>query len=387
MSNPSSDILVIGGGMAGASIAAHLSERANVHLLEMEEQPGYHSTGRSAALFTEAYGNPTIRALTRASRAFLFSPPADFSSIPLVKPRPVLIIGHAARRAAFEDCAHREPQLEQVSKRKALELCPVLRPEGLLGGILDDSTADIEVHELHRGYLRILKQRGGHVTTNARVTGLTREVDGWTVEVGSTKYRAAIVVNAAGAWAGEIGELARALQIGLQPLKRTAALIEPPIGASSDEWPMILDAEEQFYMKPDAGLLLLSPADETPTIPSDVQPDELDIAIAVDRVESATTLQVRRVRSKWAGLRSFVSDRSPVVGYDPLQPGFFWLAALGGYGIQTAPALSALAASLVLERSPNVDIAPSEIRRDELSPTRFLLEASHSSPIDRRAHR
>ena len=383
MSVLGSDILVIGGGMAGASIAAHLSERAKVHLLEMEEQPGYHSTGRSAALFTEAYGNATIRTLTRASRPFLFSPPAGFAAIPLVKPRPVLIFGQASRREAFEDYARREPDLERVSAKRALELCPVLQPDGLLGGVLDNSTADIEVHELQRGYLRILKQRGGQITTNARVTGLIRETDGWTVEVGAAKYRAAIVVNAAGAWADDVGQLARALPIGLKPLKRTAALIEPPAGLSCEDWPMILDAEEAFYMKPDARLLMLSPADETPAVPSDVQPDELDIAIAIDRVEHATTLQVRRVRSKWAGLRSFVGDRSPVVGYDPLQPGFFWLAALGGYGIQTAPALSILAASLVLERSVSAEIAPFEICRDEMSPTRFLLEA----PADRRAHR
>ncbi|MGA9796277.1 MAG: FAD-binding oxidoreductase [Rhizomicrobium sp.] len=371
MSILSSDILVIGGGMAGASIAAHLSERANVHVLDMEERLGYHSTGRSAALFSEAYGNATIRALTRASRSFLFSPPPGFSSVPLVRPRPVLIIGDASQQTALDEYSSRETAVERVSVGKALSLCPILRPEGLIGGILDDSTADIEVHELHQGYLRTLKQRGGRVTTNASVTGLIRDTDGWVVETAQTKYRAAIVVNAAGAWAEEIGKLAQALPIGLQPLKRTAALIEPPEGLLSDGWPMILDAEERFYMKPDAGLLLLSPADETPAIPSDVQPDELDIAIAIDRVESATTLQVRRVRSKWAGLRSFVGDRSPVVGYDPLQPGFFWLAALGGYGIQTAPAVSALAADLVLERSVSVDFASFEICRDHVSPMRF----------------
>jgi D-arginine dehydrogenase len=383
MAEHKSDILVIGAGMAGAAIAAHLSEHAQVHILEMEDQPGYHSTGRSAALFSQTYGNETIRALSRASRRFFFEPPEGFCSIPLVKPRPVLVFGLEARREAFERFVEHESAsgaFEKVSPAQALALCPVLRRDGLLGGIIDKGTADIEVHELHHGYLRAFKRHGGKLTTGARVGGLVHVKDRWTVQTNIGTFSSEIVVNASGAWAGELGQMALARDIGLQPCRRTAALIETPVGVSAEHWPMILDAEEKFYLKPDAGLLLLSPADETPCTACDAQPEELDVAIAIDRLQQSTTLQVQRVRKKWAGLRSFVKDRSPVVGYDPSQPGFFWLAALGGYGIQTAPALSVLAASLVLGRRISGEFSELDLHVADLSPTR-LAEGGGISPL------
>ncbi|HEY2678367.1 MAG TPA: FAD-binding oxidoreductase [Steroidobacteraceae bacterium] len=345
------DIVVIGGGMAGASIAAHLSEHASVRLLEMEAQPGYHSTGRSAAMFFEPYGSAIIRALTRASRSFFYSPPQSFCSEVLVKPRDVLLTareGQAAALEAFFDSVTPGDRIERKSAGEVRELHPLLRPENLIAGAFSRNSADIEVHELHRGYLRLFRARKGIVTTEARVIGLEHDANAWSVTTAHDTIRAQIVVNAAGAWAGEIGKLAGAIDVGLQPLKRTACLIGQPPGQNSGSWPMLVDIEEQFYLKPDAGTLLLSLADETLTEPCDAQADELDIAIAVERVERATTLDVKRITHRWAGLRSFVKDRSPVVGFDPDRPGFFWLAALGGYGIQTAPALSRLAASLAL---------------------------------------
>lgn len=374
MENHTSDILVIGGGIAGASIAAHLAEHASVRVLEMEEQPGYHSTGRSAALFSQTYGNETIRALSRASRPFFFSPPQDFCAARLVNPRPVMVIGTVDQREAFEALIASDVGLEGVElvdAHRATELCPVLRSEGLLGGVVDRGTADIEVHELHHGYLRLLKNRGGSLTTSARVTEITRKGGGWNVRTGNEVFTASILVNAAGAWAGEIGAMAGAQHIGLEPRRRTAALIELPAGLEAASWPMVVDVEERFYLKPDAGLVLLSPADETLVEPGDVQPEEIDIAIAIDRLETATTLVVRRLRGKWAGLRSFVRDRSPVVGYDRLQPGFFWLAALGGYGIQTAPALSTLAASLLLERPIAEGLIAFGLRPEDMAPDRL----------------
>lgn len=370
MTDHKCDILVIGGGIAGASIAAHLSENSDVHVLEMEDQPGYHSTGRSAALFSETYGNATIRALSRESRSFLFAPPLDFCSVPLVRPRSVLIIAQSMQRAAF-DAFVRQEAATVISPREAYLLCPALRTEKLIGGVVDRTTADIEVHELHHGYLRMLKRRGGSLTTDAKVTGIIREPEGWVVHTVRGSYRAEIVVNAAGAWAGELGRMAGGQNIGLQPRKRTAALIEVAQHVDADEWPMILDVEEQFYLKPDAGLLLLSPADETLVSPSDAQADEMDLAVAIDRLQQATTLEVRRVRSKWAGLRSFVPDRSPVVGFDRKQPGLFWMAALGGYGLQTAPALSALAARLVLHQPGDAEASDFGPRSHELSPARL----------------
>jgi D-arginine dehydrogenase len=357
MIETNADVLVIGAGMAGAAVAAHLAEHARVIVLEMEDHPGYHSTGRSAALFLESYGNAAIRALTRASRRTFFSPPDGFAAAPLVKPRPVVAFaraGQEAALAAFAEIHAPEGALTRLDAETAWRLAPLLRREGLLGGFLDETAADIEVHELQQSYLKVLRARGGRLVTGAKVSVIGRAADGWRVEaVGGEIFRGTLIVNAAGAWADQVGAMASASEIGLEPRRRTAALVET---AGPAEGPMIVDVEETFYAKPDAGLLLVSPADETPSAPCDAAPEELDVAVAIDRLKSATTLEVRRVRSRWAGLRSFVADRSPVVGFDPARPGFFWLAALGGYGIQTAPALSRAAARLALGRRIDSDI-------------------------------
>jgi D-arginine dehydrogenase len=370
------DIVVIGGGMAGAAIAAHLSEHASVRLLEMEHQSGYHSTGRSAALFAESYGNGLIRALTRASRSFFFSPPASFCSEALVKPRSMLVTARTGQESALQAFfASVAPGfVELKSAAQALELFPLLNSDRLVGAAFYGGSADIEVHALHQGYLRLLKARKGTLATDARVIGLEHRRDAWAVSMAQDTVRAKIVINAAGAWAGEIGKLAGAMDVGLQPMKRTVCLIEQPAGQSADAWPMLFDVEEQFYLKPDAGMLLLSPCDETVTDPCDAQADELDIAIAVDRIERATTLQVKRIAHKWAGLRTFVKDRSPVVGYDPYRPGFFWFAGLGGYGIQTAPALSRLAASLVRGTQVDSPPLPDGVEVAALSPARLISD-------------
>lgn len=373
MSDHSCDFLVIGCGIAGAAIASHLSQHASVHVLEMEDQPGYHSTGRSAALFSENYGNSTIRALSRASRDFFLAPPPGFCDVPLLRPRMALMYGRSHQRTAFDELVKSGPaegDLEYVSPQATLELACILRPEGLLGGLVDRNCADIEVHELHRGYIKALKQRGGTLTLGAQVADLRRESGKWIVSCGGGSYRADVIVNAAGAWAGEVARLAGAQKIELEPRRRTAVLTDAPQGVTPDKWPFIVDVEEQFYVKPDAGLLLFSPADETPVAPCDAQPEDLDVAIAVDRLQCETTLEVRRIRRKWAGLRSFVVDRSPVIGYDCLQPAFFWVAALGGYGIQTAPALSALAAALVLHRAEE-HLTRTGLRIEDVSPARL----------------
>jgi len=373
MTAPAS-VVVIGGGIAGASIAANLAEHVAVRLLEMESQPGYHSTGRSAARFSETYGNATIRALSTASRSFFFAPPAGFCSVPLVKPRADLIFARTSQREALDEFFESigpDDRLERLSIERALELCPVLRTDDLAAAVLDRGPADIDVHALHQGYLRLLKARGGQTTTAAEVVGLERKSASWWVTTPGEVLRASVVVNAAGAWAGEIGRMAGAHDIGLQPRRRTALLIEPALGLNIESWPMLSDVDETFYLKPQSGLWLLSPADETPTPACDVQPDELDIAIAIDRLERATTVDVRRVVRKWAGLRSFVADRSPCVGFDSRQPGFFWLAALGGYGIQTAPALSILACALLLNRGIDEHFSSVALDPGALAPSRL----------------
>jgi D-arginine dehydrogenase len=287
----------------------------------------------------------------------------------------VLVAARTGQGASLQDFLDSEEsgRLEPVSPEQAIELCPVLKREGLIGAALDRHSADIEVHELHQGYLRLLKSRGGVVSTDAQVTALERHDGGWSVTTSRETLRAGLIVNAAGAWAGNIADMAGAQPLGLRPLRRTACLVDPPPGSRSDRWPMLLDVDEQFYLKPDAGKLLLSPADETPTEPGDAQPEEIDVAVAVDRLEQATTLNVTRVVRKWAGLRSFVADRTPVVGYDSRQSGFFWVAALGGYGIQTAPALSRLAAALMLKRPVDEHLLSFGLDPAALSPGRMNL--------------
>ena len=373
------DIVVIGAGMAGASVAAHLAKHASVRLLEMEPQPGYHSTGRSAAVFFEHYGNNAVRALTRASREFFSSPGADFSAIALLKPRPVLMIartGQSDALSGFLEAAAGATGIEVKTGTETRALHPLLRSDGLLGGAYISNSGDIEVHGLHQGYLRLLQSRRGALTTGAQVTHLERSCGIWTVSTVRDTFRAEVVVNAAGPWAGQVGKLADAIDVGLQPRKRTACLIKPPPDQMIEDWPMLVDAGEEFYLKPDAGMLLLSPADETSCEPCDAQADDLDIAMAVDRIERATTLNVTRVTHKWAGLRSFVKDRSPVVGFDPIQPGFFWHAALGGYGIQTAPALSRTAAALAMRKPIDDDLLEFGITEAALSPSRLVRNSS-----------
>ena len=368
------DVVVIGAGMAGASIAAHLAEHCAVRLLEMEPKPGYHSTGRSAAVFAETYGNPTIRALTRASREFFYSPDPQFTAADLIKPRAILLIARTDQTEALSRFLAAAVEVEGIEVKTAQEaraLHPLLRLDDLWGGAYISNAGDIEVHELHQGYLRLLRSRRGILTTQAQVTNLERNGGSWSVTTAHDTYRAQIIVNAAGPWAGELGILAGAINAGLEPRKRTACLIKPPPGHMLQDWPMLADAEEKFYLKPDAGMLLLSPADETLCDPCDIQPDEMDIALAVDRIERATTLDVTRVTHKWAGIRSFVADRSPVVGFDPRQAGFFWHAALGGYGIQTAPALSRAAAALAMGRPIGEDLLSFGITAAALSPSRL----------------
>jgi D-arginine dehydrogenase len=345
------DILVIGAGIAGASVAAELARTHRVVVLEAEDAPGYHSTGRSAAVFSESYGNEAVRALTRASRDFFYRPPAHFSPSPLIKRRSWLHVASATQTAALDQFLATEDvamRVRRIGPEEALTLSPLLRPETVAaGGAYEADAGDIDVHALHQGYLRLLRERNGTMVTRAHVSAAIRTDGKWRIKSGAGEFTAGTVINAAGAWADRIASLAGVMPVGIQPCRRTAALIELPDGPASDTWPLTIDIDETYYFKPDAGLLLLSPADETPVEPSDVQPEDLDVAIAVDRLERATRVIVSRVRRKWAGLRSFAPDRSPVIGFDRAVPGFLWLAGQGGYGIQTAPAAAGLAAALI----------------------------------------
>jgi D-arginine dehydrogenase len=364
----SADFLVIGAGMAGAAAAHALAPHGAVIVLEQEARPGVHATGRSAALFTETYGNATVRALTRASRPCLAEPPDGFCETTLLRPRGALFIADEAGRPRLEAMADEERAtgaFAALSGKEARALVPILRPEASVAGLMEAGAMDIDVDALHQGFLRGLRQRGGEVVVDAGVSALRQEGGNWVAATEAGEFTAAVLVNAAGAWADQVAACAGLGALGLQPKRRTAALIEAP-DLDVAAWPLVIEAGERFYFKPDAGQLLISPADETDTEPGDAQPDELDIAIAADRVEAATTLSIRRIAHRWAGLRTFAHDRTPVCGFDPRTEGFFWLAGQGGYGIQTAPALAALTAGLIAG-SPDA----SDALAAALSPARF----------------
>ena len=369
------DFLIIGAGMAAASAGYELAPRGRVILLEREAQPGYHSTGRSAAMFIESYGNAPVRAITAASRAFFEHPHAGFSTSPLLSPRGVLYVARPDQREALErsyaELSKDAPALERVGRAGALARFPLLNPEYVADAFLDADAMDMDVHAIHQGFLKGLRARGGRVVTSADVAAARREGRGWRVETPAGPFSAPVIINAAGAWADELARLAGARPVGLVPKRRTAFIFDPPDGARVDRWPLVADVAEQFYFKPEAGRLLGSPADETPVSPQDVQPEELDLAIAADRIQASVTFRISRILRRWAGLRSFVKDKTPVVGFAPEAPGFFWLAGQGGYGIQTAPAMGRIAAALAAGEGLPADIAARGLEAAQLAPTRL----------------
>ncbi|MES2958536.1 MAG: FAD-binding oxidoreductase [Pseudomonadota bacterium] len=349
------DVIVIGAGIAGAALACFASQHARVLLLERESQPGLHSTGRSAAMFMESYGPPQVRALTRASRGFFENPPPGFATTPLVRPRGALFIGSAAQvgqvEALYATLNADGCPAHLLDSAAARQRVPVLNASAAALAVLDPSAADVDVDALHQGFLRSARARGARLVCDAPVSAMSYEAHEWQVQCGTRRWRAPAIVNAAGAWVDEVARMAGVPGIGIEARRRSAFVFEPPPDLSSESWPCVAAVDESFYFKPDAGLLLGSPANADPVPPHDVVPEELDIALAIDRIEAATSLRIRRPRRSWAGLRCFIADGEIVCGPDPHHPGFFWAAALGGYGIQTSPALGALGAALVTRQA------------------------------------
>lgn len=350
------DVVIAGAGIAGASLACELLGQLELVVLEAETQPGYHSTGRSVALFNELYGPPAVRRLAAASREFLESPPAGFCEHPLMSPRGVLLVaaGNSVERIAVHERHARElgVEVERLTTRQALERVPVLREEAAAAALLQPRASDLDVHALHQGYLRPLR-RAGVLRLDAGVTDIEHGHHGWTVRTRhGERYSGRVLVNAAGAWADRIATAAGVAPLGLQARRRTAVTVDAPAGIDVRNWPLVADVPESLYFKPEAGRLLVSPADETPVDAHDVQPEEIDVAIAVDRFMRATTVAVHRIEHRWAGLRVFAPDGVPVAGFDGRRPDFFWLAGQGGYGIQIAPALARLAAATLRDVLP-----------------------------------
>lgn len=375
-----SDFLVLGAGMAGATAGFFLSGSGHVRLLEMEPAPGYHSTGRSAAVFSEYYGGRVVRALTVASRPFLAAPPPGFAT-PLLRPRGVLALCPVGGERRFETALAQglaaPVPVREIGPDEVREHCPIVRPDTYSRAMVKPAVMDIDVDALHQGFLRGITDAGGQVVTSARVRALTRRGGLWHAATDVGEFRAPVVVNAAGAWADEVADLAGAKRIGLTPRRRTAFLIDPPAGVRVARWPMVTDVTETFYFKPESGRLLVSPADATPMPPGEVRPADLDIAMAVTRVEASTTLVIRQVGHAWAGLRSSVRDDMPVIGEAADAPGIFWLAALGGYGIQTAPAAGRLAAALAT--GAGLGDQALGITAAELAPGRFQAAGSSAA--------
>jgi D-arginine dehydrogenase len=369
------DFVVIGAGMAGASIADALAPVSRVALLESEPHPGYHSTARSAALFAPSYGSPTFTALARASHGFLSAPPSSFFPTPVLHPRGALAIARTdqlTRLHAKLDAMRRSgANIELLSAEAARSLVPSLRAEYLAAAAHESDTRDIDVEVLFRGFLKRGKAAGVQLVTQARLGKPQRRQDTWHVPVGADEISGHVIVNAAGAWADEVATRFGAAPLGLQVLRRSAAIIDPPTGMAVGAWPAVFDIDEQFYLKPDAGRLLVSPEDEEPAVPGDAYPEDLAIAVAIDRIQTALDIDVARVRRSWAGLRTFAPDRNPLIGYDRSVPAFFWCAGHGGYGIQTAPAFSALAAALACGEPIPEQIRAQGVTEDAVTPRRF----------------
>ena len=369
------DFLVIGAGIAGASAAWALAEHGSVIVLERETSAGYHTTGRSAAQFLESYGNLSTRCLTRGGRAFLESPPDGFTETQLLSPRAAMFFAREDQldvlHALHATVSALTPEVTVIDSKEVCELVPAMRPDYVAGAMFEPDSMDIDVNALHQGFLRGARRRGVRIVLDAELESLAYRNARWVANTRNGTWTGRTVVNAAGAWCDEVARLAGAKPVGLVPKRRTVFTFDPPAGSGSDAWPLGIDVDEELFFKPDAGRLMCSPADETPSPPCDAQPEDLDIAIAIDRLGKATTLEVNRIVSRWAGLRSFVSDHSLVVGPDAELEDFYWVAGQGGYGIQTYPAVARTIAALATGGDVPADLRVLGLQRSDIDPARL----------------
>ena len=338
--NRTADILVIGAGAAGLGAAARLASDARVIVLEMERTPCHHSTGRSAAIYVKSYGPPGVRSATIASEAFFLQPPDGFAEAPLLSPRGFLYVDYESR--GVEALLATSPDLEPITSTEAKALFPIIKTEGMTAAAYETDSRNIDVDLLTGGYRRMIRAGDGEIITDAEVSALTRENGVWRANTRAGVFEAPVVVNAAGAWASGIGDMAGATSIEITPCRRSAAVLPAPEGMDVADWPLVADADESWYAKPLSGKLMVAPADQDPVAACDIYPDDLVLAEGLDRFQRRMDYEVTRVEHSWAGLRSFPPDGEPVVGFDEQAEGFFWYAGIGGYGIQTSPALSAL---------------------------------------------
>lgn len=381
------DFAVIGGGAAGVSAAYELSKVATVVLFEREAALGYHSTSRSAAVISENYGPLGWQALVSASKTFFEAPPPGFSDHPLLHRIGALYFATRDEETELRDSAnelakrHVDHQLLPAADAQAL--CPVVRTGNFSFALFEPDCADIDANALLQGYLRLAKARGLRTLLSAEMISLKCRHGSWHLTAGDVKLSAGSVINAAGAWADELAARAGIKPKGLQPYRRTAITFDPPAEADVRSWPMTFNVAETWYFKPEAGRVMVSPVDKTPADPCDAAPEELDIAVAVDRIEQATTMKVARIHSKWAGLRTFAPDEQPVIGPDPDEPSFIWLAGQGGNGVMGAPAAAEVVAALAAGASIPERILNYGVDLGSFSPVRFAKLAALRPPDER----
>lgn len=366
-------VIVIGGGIAGLSVAAAVQQWASVILIEREQHLGYHASGRSAALFAETYGNTIVRALSVASRAAIVD--GGFAE----HVRGALHFGGRDDDRMVDELARKYqalvPSVRRLSPDDVNALIPVIRADTTCGGVYEPGALDIDTGKMVHASAASLKARGGTVISGEEVLEISSLSGRFRVATSAGSYGADMVVNAAGAWVDVIGERAGLTGLGFAPKRRTAFMFDPPQGVDAHQWPLAVDLHERFYFKPDAGKLIGSLADETDSPPCDAYPEDIDVAIAVDRIEQATELRIGRPQRPWAGLRTFSPDRTPVVGFDPRLPGFFWLGGQGGYGFQVSLTLARIASALLRDAAMPGDVADLGVAFDALAPGRFLEAA------------
>lgn len=372
------DFLIVGGGVAGLSAASRLVRHGKVVVLEGEAALGYHSSGRSVSFSHYGIGNAVVRGLTAWSRSFFEDQPPGLCPSPLARTVPSLYFAAEEQLpalAAMESAMERvTDRLRRLDPAAMADLCPALRTgEGAaIAGLLDPTGLKLDADALLQSFARLVRAGGGEILTGRRIAAIGREADGWSVgsEDGG-RWTAPVLIDAAGAWADRVAGLAGVAPLGLEPKRRTIIVVDPPPRTDAAGWPFVHSAAGDFYMLPEAGQLLVSPVDEVADDPCDAAPDDYDVALAADRLEHYTTLRVTRIAHRWAGLRSFVADRTPTAGFDPEAPGFFWLAGQGGYGLQTAPAMAAAVEALVTggpwpEGLAGLGVRPEDIRPERL---------------------
>lgn len=386
MAVETADFIIIGGGIAGASVAYELSLEGKVVILEMETAPGYHSTGRSAAVMSENYGPALWSRLVTATRGFYENPPVGFTDVPLVTPRGALFLARDGEQDLLskqaDELLGRGATIELTSAEEALRFCPVVKSSEFVSALYEPDCMDVDTNALLIGYLKAVKARGGKLATNAKAEALERRGGIWSVQTRNGSFEAPVVVNAAGGWVQEISTLAGLSYRNVVPFRRTAVVFDPPAGSDISAWPMTFDVAETFYFKPEAGRIMVSPVDMALCEPCDAQADELEVAIAIDRIHRFTTMDVRNVKHKWGGLRTFAPDHEPVIGPDPEEPSFIWLAGQGGNGVMGGAAAARLAAAFATNCSIPADIAALGITAGNVSPGRScVLDASGEKPV------